>query len=240
MLGIFSKTTDSNFVEAAGFAGLDFIILDQEHGPVSLEMLHNHVRAAKISNMKAYIRVPINAPHYIGAALDTGADGIVVPNISSYKEALAAVEAARFHPHGKRGVCRFVRAANFGTKDKNAYFKDANEKTIILQVEGKKGVDALGDILSIDEFDVLFVGPYDLSQSVGYPGEVQHPEVLKLIKEIAAQVSKTKKTLGTFADNIQVAKSFRQLGFSLIAYSVDINLFTMSCFELKNQLNNNE
>lgn len=236
MLGIFSKTTDSNFVEAAGYAGLDFIILDQEHGPASLEMLHNHVRAAKMSGMQAFIRVPVNAPHYISAALDTGADGIVVPNISSYEEAMAAVNAARFYPHGMRGVCRFVRAANFGTKEKTSYFKEANSKTIILQVEGKKGVESLNEILSIEEFDVLFVGPYDLSQSVGHPGEIQHPDVLNLIEEIVTQVSKTKKTLGTFADNIEVAREFSNSGFSLIAYSVDINLFIDKCQDLIKKL----
>ena len=94
MIGIFSKTTDSNFVEAAGYAGIDFIILDQEHGPITNETLYNHVRAAKVSDMKSFVSVPVNFPHLIGTALDSGADGVQVPNISSYKEALNAVKAA--------------------------------------------------------------------------------------------------------------------------------------------------
>ncbi len=240
MLGIFSKTTDSNLIEAAGYSGLDFVILDQEHGPTTLETLHNHVRAAKLSGIKSIIRVPTNQPHLIGAALDTGADGVQIPNVSSYAEALAAVKAARFYPKGMRGVCRFVRAAEFGTKDRSSYFVEANSKTIILQVEGKDGVDALDDILSIDDFDVLFVGPYDLSQSIGYPGEINHPELMELIKGIAEKVKRKNKILGTFSDSVSTAVKLRKLGFTFIAYSVDVNLFALKCMELVKTFDHDE
>lgn len=236
MLGIFSKTTDSNFIEAAGYSGLDFIILDQEHGPATLETINNHVRASKVSGIKTFVRVATNCPSLIGAALDTGADGVQIPNISSYDEALAAVKAARFYPQGMRGVCRFVKAAEFGTKDKAAYFKEANTKTIILQVEGKDGVEALDDILSIVEFDVLFIGPYDLSQSLGHPGEIDHPEVNKFIKQIADKVKMSEKKLATFSDNLESAIRLKNMGFEIIAYSVDINIYTEACKTLKSKV----
>lgn len=232
MLGIFSKTIDSNFIEAAGYAGLDFIILDQEHGPASLDIIHNHVRAAKIAGIKSVIRVPANQPHFIGGALDSGADGVQVPNVSSYAEALMAVRSAKFHPNGMRGVCRFVRAAEYGTMKKDTYFADSNKKLLILQIEGQDGVNALNEILSIEDFDVLFVGPYDLSQSVGLPGDIKHPKVRDLIIKIAEEASKSNKILGTFADDIDSAKVMKSLGFSLIAYSVDLNIFVESCKNL--------
>jgi len=232
MLGIFSKTIDSNFIEAAGFAGLDFIILDQEHGTATLELLNNHVRAAKIAGIKSIIRVPANQPHLIGGALDIGADGVQVPNVSSYAEALEAVKAAKFYPKGMRGVCRFVRDAEYGTIDRNTYFSESNKKLLILQVKKLPGVSALDEILTIQDFDVLFVGPYDLSQSVGHPGDIRHPDVTDMIRNIAAKVAKTNKILGTFADDIETARLMKSLGFSLIAYSVDLNIFVESCKNL--------
>jgi 4-hydroxy-2-oxoheptanedioate aldolase len=236
MIGIFSKTIDSGIIEAAGYAGLDFIILDQEHGPSSLHTLHNHVRAAKLTGMKSFVRVPSNLPHYIGAALDTGADGVQIPNVSSYEEAMRAVKATRFHPKGMRGVCRFVRAANYGIQDKESYFSYENTKKIILQVEGKEGVAALERMLSIDDFDVLFVGPYDLSQSVGYPGQINHPEVEKLIVQVADMVKASGKRLGTFADNLNTAIHLKNTGFDFIAYSVDIALFAEKIQSIKQDL----
>ncbi len=240
MIGIFSKTIDSNFIEAAGYSDLDFIIIDQEHGSASLEIIHNHIRAAKLSGIKSIVRVPNNSPNSIGSVLDAGAEGVQVPNISNYEEAYESVKSARFHPDGMRGVCKFVRAADYGLKDKNLYFKEANTATLILQIEGVDGVKALDEILTIDGFDVVFVGPYDLSQSVGFPGMIDHPKVIKLIKEIVQKVKKSNKKLGTFADNIEIAKKLKNMGFNYIAYSVDVNLFSVKCNEVVKDLSDNE
>jgi 4-hydroxy-2-oxoheptanedioate aldolase len=233
MLGIFSKTTDSNFIEAAGLAGLDFIILDQEHGPVNLETLHHHIRSAQVTGMQSIVRVANNEAHNISAALDTGADGVQVPNITSYEEAIKAVNAARFYPHGMRGVCRFVRAANFGLTERETYFPESNNKQLILQIESKKGVESIDKILGIDEFDILFVGPYDLSQSLGVPGQIDHPDVIKLIKEIITKITHSGKIAGTFVDTPEGLRQMRDLGFEYLAYSVDISLFVEKIRSLK-------
>ncbi len=224
-LGVFSKTTDSAFVEAAGIAGLDFIILDTEHGPANLETLHNHVRAAQLTQMASIIRVKGVDAHAIGSALDTGADGVQVPNISTAQQAESAVKAARFYPQGSRGVCRFVRAANFGNRDKDAYFANANEKLVILQVEGLEGINNLDEILEVQGFDVLFIGPYDLSQSVGKPGKVDDPEVLELMHIIAQKSQKKGILLGSFSDTIERNASLKNEGFNYIAYSVDVHIY---------------
>ncbi len=231
-VGIFSKTTDSAFVEAAGLAGLDFIILDTEHGPCSLETLHHHVRAARLTSMASIIRVKDVDIHAIGSALDTGADGIQVPNINTAAQARTAVAAARFYPQGSRGVCRFVRAANFGSQPKHEYFAKANEKLVILQVEGVEGVRNLDAILAVPGFDVLFVGPYDLSQSIGKPGQVDSLEVLALMHEIAQKAQKKGIVVGAFSDSITRNESLRQEGFNYIAYSVDLNIFQEKLREL--------
>lgn len=231
-IGIFSKTTDSSFVEVAGFAGLDFIILDMEHGPISYETLQNHVRAAKQTKMATIVRVKGVDAHAIGSALDSGADGVQIPNINNAQQAREAVVAARFYPLGNRGVCRFVRAAQFGMQTKSSYFEEANNKIVVLQVEGVEGVKNLDSILAVGGFDILFVGPYDLSQSVGKPGQVDAPEVVNLIKEIS-QKSKAKGfVLGAFCDTAENAIMLRNEGFRYIAYSVDLNIFAVALNKL--------
>jgi 4-hydroxy-2-oxoheptanedioate aldolase len=223
--GIFSKTLDSAFVEAAGLGGLDFIILDMEHGPVSLELLHHHVRAARLTGMAPIVRVRGVDAHAIGSALDAGAAGVQVPNVSTAEEAQAAVAAARFHPQGARGVCRFVRAAEYGGREKADYFAGANEALLVLQVEGVAGIANLDAILDVPGFDVLFVGPYDLSQSVGLPGQVDAPSVEAAIADIVRRATAAGKALGIFCDTPAALARYRESGIPYIAYSVDVGLF---------------
>jgi 4-hydroxy-2-oxoheptanedioate aldolase len=224
-IGIFSKTLDSAFVEAAGRANLDFIILDTEHGPANWETIHHHVRAARLTAMAPVVRVRGLDPHAIGAALDSGAVGVQVPNISTAAQAAEAVAAARFHPLGKRGVCRFVRAAGFGGSERSAYFEAANEALLVLQVEGAEGVENIDAILAVPGFDVLFVGPYDLSQSIGRPGEVESREVLSLIQHIASATAAAGKHLGIFCDTPAALARYRGLHVPYLSYSVDVSLF---------------
>ena len=233
MIGIFSKTTDSSFVEAAGLAGLDFIIIDQEHGPISQEKLYHHVRAGQISGLKTIVRVKNVDPHAISSALDSGADGVQVPNITTPDEAEQVVEAARFYPSGRRGVCRFVRAAEYGSKEKEKYFIHENTKKIILQVEGVEGIENIDRILDVEGFDVLFAGPYDLSQSLGLPGQIEHPLVMKNLKLLAQKTKEAGKIAGIFTDNPKLLSVLKNEGFEYIAYSVDVHLFLLACREVK-------
>lgn len=238
MIGIFSKTIDSNFIEALGPAGLDFVILDQEHGPITLETLHNHVRAAKCGRLKSIVRVRGVDANAIGSVLDAGADGVQVPNISTPEQAREAVEAARFHPMGKRGVCRFVKAASFGSVPKEDYFKEANTKLVVLQVEGKEGIANLDEILKVEGYDILFVGPYDLSQSLGIPGQIDHPQMKQTMKEVAQKAQSQGKQLGTFADSLDIARELQEAGFDYLAYSVDVNIYLEAVKKIKEALSN--
>jgi 4-hydroxy-2-oxoheptanedioate aldolase len=169
----------------------------------------------------------------IGSALDAGAAGVQVPNINTADQAKSAVQAARFHPGGSRGVCRFVRAAKFGSMPRAEYFKEANRQLLVLQVEGLEGVKNLDAILDVPGFDVLFVGPYDLSQSVGKPGEINAPEVRELVGVIAAKAKKKGILLGSFCDTPENARFLAGNGFAYIAYSVDVNIFLDGCARLK-------
>ena len=225
MLGIFSKTTDSSFVEAIGIAGFDFVIIDQEHGPSSRETLYNHVRAAKAANIMSIIRVAENNHNLIGSALDANVLGVQVPNIATLQDAKNAISAARFFPYGNRGVCRFVSAASYGEMDKAEYFKNSNSHLLILQVEGVEGISNLPEILGLKGFDILFIGPYDLSQSLGCSGQISHPKVLKEILKIKKLAKDYDIQLGSFADSPETYSFLVENDFQYIAYSVDVQIF---------------
>ena len=229
VIGTFMKTGEPAFVEAAGYAGFDFVILDMEHGPISFENMQNNIRAAIISNMMPVVRVEDKSESNIGKALDIGAMGIQVPQIENAWQAREVIKAAKFYPEGQRGVCRFVRAAKYSSMDRYDYFHHANENLIILQLEGKEALNNLDDILQVQGIDAVFVGPYDLSQSLGIPGQITHPDVIEQMQRIV-DCAKTKHiTTGTFIDKIENIELWRNAGVRYLSYSVDIGIFTEAC-----------
>ena len=173
--GTFLKFTDPAVVEIMGFAGFDFVIIDQEHGPISLQSAQNMLRAAESANITPVIRVTDNAETLILRALDIGAQGIEIPQINTKSDALRAVKAVKYSPQGQRGLCRYVRAADYSSMDRYKYFKYASQETMIIaHIEGVEGINNLEEILSVAGIDVIFIGPYDLSQSLGIPGQINH------------------------------------------------------------------
>jgi len=229
VIGPFMKTGDPAFVEAAGYAGFDFAILDTEHGPVSIEHMQNNIRAAAVAGMLPVIRVESAEETVIGKALDIGAAGVQVPQISNAEQARAAVKAAKFHPQGMRGVCRFVRAAQYSAMDRYEYFKQANQALLILQLEGKEAIENLDEIMDVEGIDILFVGPYDLSQSLGVPGQVYSETVTSAMSDIAERARKKGIVVGTFLDRLQDIAVWKNAGVQYLSYSVDVGLFLDAC-----------
>ena len=187
-LGPFMIGTDPAFVEAAGYAGYDFVLLDMEHGTTTFQTLPHLIRAANVAGVCPVVRVPRGTDIWIDQALDVGAGAIMIPQIDTAEQARAAVSAAKFSPVGTRGTCRFVRSAGFGAVPGSEYFSKAQDTVVILQAEGRKAVENLDEILDVPGVDVVFVGPYDLSSSLGHVGEIDHPEVVECIKGIIAKL----------------------------------------------------
>lgn len=223
MFGPFLNMNYPVVVEIAGLAGFDFVILDNEHGEIPLESVGDLIRAAKVADIPAIVRVYEGNPELIDKALDLGADGVQVPNIGSKADAERAVQAAKFAPMGSRGCNRFVRAGKYGSIDKNQFFGKANEETaVILQVEGQDGVAALSDILTVKGIDVLFVGPYDLSASLGIPGQVDHPKVIEQMEQIMKEAEKVGVAIGFFVDDVRKAVEWRNRGVQYVSFSSDV------------------
>ena len=224
-VGIFSKTSDPAFIEVMGYAGLDYVIIDLEHGPNTIQTAQNLIRAAQVSGIFPIVRVKENCESVMGEALDIGAGGLQIPQITTKAEAEAVISRVKFHPDGQRGVCRFVRAADYSAKDRFEYFADANKSVVIMQIEGKEGIENIDEILSVKGIDVVFIGPYDLSQSLGLTGQVDHPEVEAKMLEIVKKCGDKNITVGTFADTPQNAAKWQKNGVRYISYSVDVGIF---------------
>ena len=207
-----------------------------EHGPSSYENLQNLIRAAIIAGLAPIVRTSDSSEISISRALDIGAFGIQIPQIKTADEARSCVTAAKFFPAGQRGVCRFVRAAGYSSIPRDEYFTSANNSMVILQLEGKKALDNLNEILDVEGIDIIFIGPYDLSQSMGYPGQVSHPEVIKEMKQIVHHAREKKVVVGTFTDSMDSVKMWEEAGVQYISYSVDVGIFTEACVNLVRKL----
>jgi len=237
--GPFLKLIDPAVVEIMGFAGFDFVIIDQEHGPISVETAQNMIRATESVNITPIIRVAKNDESLILRALDIGAQGIEIPQINCKDDALQAVNSVKYFPQGMRGMCRFVRAANYSSLDKFKHFESSNKETmVIIHIEGVEGIDNLDEILTVSGIDVIFIGPYDLSQSLGIPGQVESPLVEEKMKKVVLKCSTQKIAVGTFADDIQTAKKWVSLGVQYMSFSVDVGILYEASKSILNQLNN--
>lgn len=233
VLGTFSSIPSASVVEVIGHSGLDFIIIDTEHGPVSIESAENLVRAAEVAKMEPIIRVSHNEPHMILRALDIGACGIQVPHVSTKKEAASVIEYSKYHPKGKRGFSPFTRAAKYGIEAKGHAARSNENTVVVVNVEGIEGIKNLNEIAGVPDIDVIFIGPFDLSQSLGKPGDVYDPEVIKLIKESAVLIRKKGKACGAFAQDLKYMKILIDSGVQYIACMLDTALILEACKNLK-------
>ena len=208
--GIFTKSQDPMFVEIQGISEYDFVILDSEHGPYSVSQQQNNIRAALLRGLLPIVRVSELSENMIGKALDIGALGVQVPQIENAKQAKKAVKYARFYPYGERGVCRFVSAADYSAKDRNEYFKSSKDLLVILQLEGVQAISNLDEILEVEGIDIIFIGPYDLSQSLGVPGDIKNPKVLNAMINIVEKAKEKNIVVGTFTDDYEMVTKWKK------------------------------
>ncbi|MDO4287804.1 MAG: aldolase/citrate lyase family protein [Eubacterium sp.] len=223
-IGTFIKTTDASAVEIMGMCGLDFFVIDSEHVSYNPETITDLVRVSDISGIVPIVRIKEGTPVNIMQALDLGALGFHAPNVDTFDHAKCVVESARYVPLGNRGFAPSHRAAGYGLMDKKEYIKMANEEILtILHCETMEAVSNLDQILTLPELDVIFIGPMDLSQSLGADvmGDRNHPKLLKTIDEIIDKVNAAGKAVGTVASDAKMAKVLMDKGVRYIPISSD-------------------
>lgn len=240
VLGCFSKTTDASIIEIIGISDFDFVIIDMEHGPIGLESIKNHFMACELNNLTSIVRVPHYKSELIEKVLDLGADGVQIPSITDEKQVREIINKSKFFPRGNRGVCRFVRAAGYSDINRNEYFAESNDKLIIIQLEGIEGLRNYEKIVEIEEIDIIFIGPYDLSQSLGVPGDIENKIVVDEIVKIVKKATEKGKLIGTFCDTLNQLNFWKSLGVSYLAYSVDYAILLEALRKIhKNSTNDN-
>ena len=230
LYGTWVQTPSPEVVEILGWSGWDFVILDLEHGPYGPEGLPHLIRAAEASATTPFVRVPLSAPQEVGKALDLGAAGIVIPGVTSAEAGAAAVRLTRFPPHGSRGSSPSTRQLHYsGVPFTSLTAKDAPQPLVVLQVEARLATSDLGSILAIDGLDVVFIGPYDLSTSLGLPGQFDHPKVREAISEIVNRAGERGVAVGIWVPNAPSAHFWVDHGVRFVTVSNnELMLFTAS------------
>ncbi len=232
-VGPFLKAASPALVEVSAYAGLDFVILDMEHGPLAYEALEHGILAAERAGIAPVVRVEAIHESAIIRPLDKGAAGLIVPHVDSPRMAEDVIRFARFAPEGERGMDIYARAAQYGHLPKKEYLGRANQSTLLaLQIEGTEGLHNLDAILAVPGSDVVFVGPYDLSQSLGVVGEIGHPKVIQTVEEIAEKSRQAGRHVGIYADDVETARKWIGAGVQFIALSVDTAIYYQACKRL--------
>jgi 4-hydroxy-2-oxoheptanedioate aldolase len=220
-VGLWCMIPDSFVTEALAGAGFDWMLLDTEHSPADVLTVLPQLQAAAAYNVSAVVRPAANDPVLIKRLLDGGAQSLLIPYVQSVAEAEAAVAAVRYPPEGIRGVAGLTRASRFGRVP--GYAKRAAEEICLLvQVETKQSLDAIEDIAAVDGVDGIFIGPGDLSASLGHPGELFHPEVVAEVEGAISRVAAAGKPAGVLTYDLDFARRCMALGTLFTAVGADL------------------
>lgn len=207
--------------------GFDWVWVDTEHGAISVETAQLMIQASQGTDAVPLVRIAENLPWLAKAHLDAGAMGIITPMVNSAKEAYQAVAAVRYPPHGVRGFGPAMAPARWGVKGAGAYAKVAdNEILAIAQIEHIAAVDAIDEIVSVPGLDLVFVGMYDLSASMGLLGQVDHPSVVSAARRVLVAAQRAGVAAGVIALEQETIRRRREEGFQFIAVTTDTVLLS--------------
>lgn len=222
VFGSFVKLDAPAIAELYGIAGFDFVILDAEHGCYTHAGLENMIRTCERMGMSSVVRTPDAGEANILHVLDSGASGIQVPSLRSAAEVREVIRKAKYWPLGERGSARACRAAAYGTLPD--YEQRANRETLVsVHVENKEMVEDIEALCAVDELDVLFIGPGDLSASLGHPGNAAHPDVVAAIDRVI-EVAAGRKHIGTVVANAAQLESYVARGVRYIAWLSELGM----------------
>lgn len=221
-----------SIAEIMAKAGFDWLTVDMEHSAITLHQAQQLIQIISLSGVPPLVRVGHNEPNLIKRVMDAGAHGVIVPMVNSREEAERAVASVKYPPKGFRGV-GLARAQAYGA-DFEGYRKwNESNSVVIVQVEHIKAVENLEAILSVEGVDGFIIGPYDLSGSLGVPGQFDHPDVVAALTKVK-DVAKAMDAVSGFhvipPDPLEVRKKTDE-GYRFIAYSLDILFLGNSCRE---------
>lgn len=210
----------------AAEAGAEFVIFDMEHTGWSVETIRMLIASSRSVDAVPVVRVPATQYHFMARVLDMGAMGVMLPMVESVEQARLIVESCKYPPLGKRGAAFTVSHDDYTGGDVPTKIREANEHTLLFaQIETAKGLDSVEQIAQVDGIDVLWIGQYDLSSSLGIPGQFDHPDFLAAVKRVVAAANAHGKVAGFMPMNVEEAKLRISQGFRCLAYGGDLWLY---------------
>ncbi|TVR46122.1 MAG: 2-dehydro-3-deoxyglucarate aldolase [Rhodobacteraceae bacterium] len=222
-LGSWVMSASPYVAEAMGHAGFDWLLIDMEHTPIDLAQTTAMMQALSGSPSEVVLRVPWNDAVMVKRVMDAGARSLMFPFIQSADEARAAIAATRYPPQGTRGVAAMHRASRFGTMPD--YLARANDRVaVILQLETPEAVALLPQIAALDGVDAVFVGPGDLSASMGLMGQIGHPDVQAALRDAAQAAQDAGIACGIVGADPATVQRYIAMGFTYVAVASDMAL----------------
>lgn len=219
LLGVLATLGSVESVELLSHLGLDFIWIDAEHSAIGTQEIQAMLRAIS-GRCSSVVRVPSHDEAWIKKTLDTGCDAIVVPQVNSAEQARRVLQYCYYPPQGRRSVGA-SRAQTYGLKS-SEYFSSANQSIgTILQVEHIEGVAAIEEILEVEGIDSIFIGPIDLSASLGLMGQLDHPAVLDAIHKVQQACRSRSMPCGIYARDAAGVRTALATGAKMIAFGSD-------------------
>ena len=222
-IGMWSSLCSNIAAEIMSDSGYDWILLDTEHSPNEIPDLVSQLQAVQAGTAHPIVRPAWNDTVLIKRVLDIGAQTVLLPYVQTAEEAKAAVAATRYPPDGVRGVAGGARSSRYGRVG-DYLKKAASEICVLVQVETRAALNRLEEIASVEGVDGIFIGPSDLSASLGYLGQPGHAEPQKAIKDALARIKATGKAPGIMTTNEDEARRYIEWGAVFIAVGVDTSL----------------
>jgi 2-keto-3-deoxy-L-rhamnonate aldolase RhmA len=217
--------------EIMAAAGFDWLTVDMEHSAITLEQAQHLIQVIELSGCVPLVRVGENDPNLIKRVMDAGSYGVIVPQVNSRKEAENAVKSVKYPPTGTRGV-GLARAQGFGTEFESYKAWNEQESIVIVQIEHIDAVNDIDNILSVDGVDAFMVGPYDLSGSLGIPGQFEHPKFLAAMEKVNDAMERIRDVAPGFhvvPPEVELLETKIKEGYSFLAYSLDILFLAENC-----------
>ncbi|MPS28595.1 aldolase/citrate lyase family protein [Pigmentiphaga sp.] len=222
-LGIFLMSGSPIVAEAIGCNGFEWAIVDAEHSPIDVADVAHMLMAIGSTPMLAVVRAPWNEPVIIKRLLDAGAATLLVPFVQDAEEAARAAAAVRYPPQGLRGMAGLSRASRFGAVAD--HFRRANAGVgLIVQIETPQALDRIEDIAAVEGVDAVFIGPTDLSGSMGLYGDGAHPDVQAATASAIARCKRIGKPVGTLAATLESAAALARQGADFVVLASDLGL----------------
>jgi 4-hydroxy-2-oxoheptanedioate aldolase len=242
VFGTFYQMGSETGVECLGIAGLDYIIIDTEHGPFETERVADFVRAAELHGLTPLVRIKEISRPAVLKNLDVGAMGLVVPFVKTMEDIRRIIEYGKYAPLGERG-CAMGRGVDFGKAPYNdslgRYFDTCNAATsLIPQCETKECLDIIEEVMATDGIDGVFVGPNDLAISMGMPGQFTHPDFEAAVQRILKAAKDNGKFAMIYVSDKQTAHRRYAQGFDAVAWRIDVSVYIGAFMELVKEFEN--